>query len=432
MLMIALDLLVTAYQGILLAYTIKRQFERFHSSAIYDAAFVVAFVSFFAVIQYLNIPIPEFCVTLILFLYMKVASRERSIVCALWSILDVFLLLGTLTLVSGLFDLQITLNGNVLEATEETRIIYFFVGSAAVTVVLNIAAKFSKAANIISKTETILFIFTLLLCFLINECFFLARLSGHADASLLIGSACSFAVMVLTMVLYDRLTEATQRKRQMELAAQTAQLVAEHQEELKSIYTYMLAEQHDLRHRVAAAEEILSSGNISPDQRTEALELLKTSEQPRLFVTGCIAVDAILKAKLTVMENAGISFELNEYPLLPLPISEQDFCMLLGNLLDNAIEGVMRLPAACSSRNIRLSFSKVWDMLFITCVNDANPETIKQKGNDFISSKEHPERHGFGLKSLKKIVEDAGGNIDIEIKQNKFSVEIMLGGTKSC
>ena len=32
----------------------------------------------------------------------------------------------------------------------------------------------------------------------------------------------------------------------------------------------------------------------------------------------------------------------------------------------------------------------------------------------------------------KKIVEDAGGNIDIEIKQNKFSVEIMLGGTKSC
>lgn len=234
------------------------------------------------------------------------------------------------------------------------------------------------------------------------------------------------------MVLYDRLTEATQRKRQMELAAQTAQLVAEHQEELKSIYTYMLAEQHDLRHRVAAAEEILSSGNISPDQRTEALELLKTSEQPRLFVTGCIAVDAILKAKLTVMENAGISFELNEYPLLPLPISEQDFCMLLGNLLDNAIEGVMRLPAACSSRNIRLSFSKVWDMLFITCVNDANPETIKQKGNEYISSKEHPERHGFGLKSLKKIVEDAGGNIDIEIKQNKFSVEIMLGGTKSC
>ena len=50
--MIALDLLVSAYQGILLAYTIKRQFEHFHSSVIYDAAFVVAFVAFFAVIQY--------------------------------------------------------------------------------------------------------------------------------------------------------------------------------------------------------------------------------------------------------------------------------------------------------------------------------------------------------------------------------------------
>lgn len=432
MLIIVLDLFATIYQGILFVYTVKRQFECSHCPFFYDVAFVVAYVSFFAIIQYLNIHIPESCIMLILFIYIKLASHERSAVCALWAILDVFLSLGTLTLVSGLFDLQITLNGNVLEATEETRILYFFVGLAALTVVLNIAAKFSKASNTISRIETILFIFTLLLCFFINECFFLARQSAYANTFLMIGSACSFAVMILTMILYDRLTEATQRKRQMELAAQTSQLAAEHQEELKSIYTYMLAEQHDLRHRVAAAEELLSSGNISLEQRTEALTLLKTSEPPRLFVTGCIAVDAILKAKQTIMENAGISFELSEYPLMPLPISEQNFCMLLGNLLDNAIEGVMRLPAACSSRNIYLSFSKVWDMLFITCVNDANPASIKRSGNDFISSKEQPERHGFGMKSIKKIVEDAGGNIDIEIKQNKFSVEIMLGGANLC
>lgn len=432
MLMTVLDLMITAYQGILLIHVIRRQFEQRQHSFVYEVISVIAFVAFFAIIQYLSIPVPEVFVAIIPFLYMKTTSHVRGITCGLWTILDVFLLLGTLTLVSGFFDMQIDMSGNVLVATDEIRVIYYFAGTAAVTVVFNIAARFSKVTNVISRIETLLFILTLLLSLFINECFFHARLTGNEDVSLLYGSACSFAVMILTMILYERLTETIKKKRQIELTAQTAQLVTEHQEELKSIYTHMLSEQHDLRHRVAAAEEILSSTIISPEQHREVLSLLSSPCQPWMPFTGCIAVDAIIKAKLTVMEKENISFELHEYPLLSLPISEQNFCMLIGNLLDNAIEGVLRLPTDHVSKHIYLSFSKVWDMLFITCSNDANPEYIKRRGDDFISSKEHPERHGFGIKSIRQIVNDAGGNVDFDFRQEKFIVEIMLGDTALC
>lgn len=194
----------------------------------------------------------------------------------------------------------------------------------------------------------------------------------------------------------------------------------------------MLAEQHDLRHRVAAAEEILTAATVDDGQRSSILQLLQSDAQTRLFITGSVAVDAILKAKSTVMENAGITFEFVEYPLMPLPISEQNFCMLLGNLLDNAIEGVMRLPASAPSRCIRLSFSKVWNMLFITCTNDADGSTIKRHGDEFISTKEHPELHGFGMKNMKKIVDAADGTLEYKIGQNRFTVEIMLGGAIPC
>ena len=150
----------------------------------------------------------------------------------------------------------------------------------------------------------------------------MARLSGNEDISLLIGSACSFTVMVITMILYNQLTESTKKQRQMELAAQTAQLVEEHQEELKTIYIHMLAEQHDLRNRIAAAEELLSDPHVRDAQRSEALSLLKTDASPHIFTTGCIAVDAILKAKATLMENAGIAFEFTDYPLSPLPTGQ--------------------------------------------------------------------------------------------------------------
>lgn len=104
----------------------------------------------------------------------------------------------------------------------------------------------------------------------------------------------------------------------------------------------------------------------------------------------------------------------------------------MGNLLDNAIEGVMRLPATASSRHIRLTFSKVWNMLFITCINDADMTKINRQGDIFISTKDSSDIHGFGTMSMKKIVNEAGGTIEFEVAHGQFTVQIMIGGKQNC
>lgn len=422
-----LDLVMTIYQGLLIIYVLRKQTSQRPHTIFYEAAGVTAYVLFYFLIQSMHLMLPEAMIFVIFFAYAKLISFDSLPKCMFWAILDTCLFLGTLTLVSGLFDLHISINGNVVDASDDVRIIYYFVGNAAVTVVMNIAIQFNKAADEISHKKMLLFIIMLVLIFIINECFFLARLSGNDDAFLLVGVICTFIVMVLMIFLYELLTELTKKQHQMELATQTAQLIAEHQEELKNIYQNMLTVQHDIRHRIAAVEEILDTPGINIEQRHEALALLDLPQQPRLFFTGCLAADAILKAKLTSMEKAGITFEFDEYPLTQLPIPHQDFCMLLGNLLDNAIEGVMRLPAERASRHIQLSFSKVWDILFISCINDVDVTNIKRRGEEFLSSKDSPELHGFGIKSMKKIVESAGGSIEFHIGRDKFTVEIMLG-----
>ena len=106
--------------------------------------------------------------------------------------------------------------------------------------------------------------------------------------------------------------------------------------------------------------------------------------------------------------------------------------MLLGNLLDNAIEGVMRVPASETNRSIRLSISKIWEMYFISCSNSADIHTIKKNGDTFVSSKPQPEDHGFGTENMKQIVETAGGTIEFIVEANRFTVEIMIGGKYPC
>ena len=215
--------------------------------------------------------------------------------------------------------------------------------------------------------------------------------------------------MILTMLLYEYLTAVAEKRRLEEMETRTVQLTREHQEELEMIYKDMLNQQHDLHHRLNAVEELLSSRALSEDTRKTAISLLSLPEETKLFHTGSIAVDAILKSKSTTMENAGIQFDFVEYPLNPLPIPEDQFCVLISNLLDNAVEGVMRLPATKNRRHIKLAFSRVWGMLFITCANDADETKIVRSGDSFLSAKPHPETHGFGTKSIKKIVSEAGG-----------------------
>lgn len=425
---VALDVLLSAYQGILLIYLARKQFVLKPHSFLVEIGCVMAVTLYFAGIQYLGIPIPDNFVIIIVFIYFRLATQASWVKAALWTLLDGFIFAGTLTIVTYFFDIQISINGSISAVmSDDIRIVFMLSSNAALTVVVNVAARLIKVRSSIPTKETIVFIVMLAFEFMINECFYNIRFANHIETVLIAGSSFAFVVMILTMVLYEYLTTIAEKRRIDELEARTLQMTHEHQEELENIYRDMLRQQHDLKHRVTAVEELLSTCELSKDTHDSALRLLNQPEDTRLFFTGCISVDAILKSKATTMENAGIRFEFVEYPLKPLPIPEEQFCILISNLLDNAIEGVMRLRATNNNRHIKLAFSRVWDMLFITCSNDADETKIIRSGDNFVSVKPNPNLHGFGTKSIKKIVDEAGGTIEFEITHGQFTVQIMLG-----
>lgn len=425
------DLFMSAYQNTLLIYVLQKQLSQKEHSFLWEIGCVGLTVLLLFLIQYFRLPVPDSLIFLVLLAYIKLTSDEKFLTCLFWVAIDAFLMMGTLTLISSFFDISIGVNGDVLSASDETMIIYGFVGNTAITVVLSMAARINNVKNLITQKEVFLFFIMLLLTFFVSECFFSARISDDNQYSLLIGAACAFAVMILTIILYEHMIKSAQRQKQAEMSARAVQLSAEHQDELMNIYKRMMAEQHDLRHRIAAAEEILSATPIQEEERNQVHSLLQENTS-KVFLTGSMAADAILMAKSAIMENAGIDFDFKEYPLVSLPISEQAFCVLIGNLLDNAIDGVMGLPAGAASRKIQLSFTKVWEMLFISCKNDADLSKVRQKGDAFLSTKANPELHGFGIENMKKIVNEAGGTIEFNLQDNHFSVEIMLGGSIQC
>ncbi len=100
-----------------------------------------------------------------------------------------------------------------------------------------------------------------------------------------------------------------------------------------------------------------------------------------------------------------------------LPINMDDITVIIGNLLDNAVEAVQKLKL--NERYLKIEIKKDLYFLFIRIENSYTGIT------DLETQKENPEEHGYGIKSVRKLVQDYDGHMEIE-QGNTFIVKITL------
>lgn len=99
-----------------------------------------------------------------------------------------------------------------------------------------------------------------------------------------------------------------------------------------------------------------------------------------------------------------------------------DLSILIGNLLDNAIEACMQIPEE-KERFIRIYVDIVKKQLYISVTNSMNGRARKL-GNSYLSAKQGC--HGFGLLRIDSIVSKYHGFINRQTENGIFATEVML------
>ena len=198
--------------------------------------------------------------------------------------------------------------------------------------------------------------------------------------------------------------------------------------ELEMLYTRLVEMKHDLRHHYQLIENM-----VIHDEKDEADAYVRKAqdelEQAQYRWTGSYAIDALILAKSMAMKQHHIEFRFDPYPLSSVPIPETDFCTILGNILDNAIEGICRADSLGEERRIiQLSISRSKDMLYLYCTNPCDSNTIFENSDGWISSKPNRKKtsYGVGIRSIQHIVEKADGRSEFKVGNNVFSVKIVL------
>ena len=101
-----------------------------------------------------------------------------------------------------------------------------------------------------------------------------------------------------------------------------------------------------------------------------------------------------------------------------------DLCLILSNLLENALEASLR--TAPDHRQIEVTAYVHGERLLLIEVKNAFDGVIKEKNEVFQSSKR--KGSGIGIQSVRHIARKTGGASAFSYKDGIFSAKVMLHG----
>ena len=105
-------------------------------------------------------------------------------------------------------------------------------------------------------------------------------------------------------------------------------------------------------------------------------------------------------------------------------MNEAEIYSLFGNAIDNAIAAVLPLPQ--DKRSIGVNVGRVKDFVTVNVHNYFDGEL--EFGTDGLprTSKGDEVNHGYGLKSIRYIVNKYDGNMSVEASGNLFNLNIIF------
>lgn len=178
---------------------------------------------------------------------------------------------------------------------------------------------------------------------------------------------------------------------------------------------------HDLKHKIEVIRAEADPAKRDEYLREMDLAIKKHEAENR---TGNSVLDTILFGKALYCTEHDINLTCVADGTLLGFIETMDICTVFGNALDNAIESVEKLPDP-EKRLITMSVSAQNDFVLIRLENYTEDNLVI--GNELpATKKKDPLYHGYGLKSIKTVVEKYGGSFTIQAADHWFQLMILL------
>ena len=133
-------------------------------------------------------------------------------------------------------------------------------------------------------------------------------------------------------------------------------------------------------------------------------------------------MNALIHYYYTVSLKNSVDFSASVNVPSDIPISDTDISIITGNLIENALEAVLRQRTG-DKKFIKVYGNAEKSQLILTIENSLDG-SIKKSGDKFYSSKR--DDFGIGIESVKAAVNKYNGMINISHTDSVFTVSLIL------
>lgn len=334
---------------------------------------------------------------------------------AIWMLSEV--LIGNLFLIFGFNIEKMQMQGSVISKAFVCLLVY----------VLKKVFTNEKFKELPLKHSTLLILIPIGSMYIINDVFILSYSTNWIDADIhsLAVTMILLIINILIFYIYFKLAEDLHIRQINIIYEQQLDLCERHQKEAEhsilqmrdvrhSMKNYFLtimayAEREDCSSIISYVRDIMEAGNL---HLTNALN------------TGNIVADSLVGYWKIIAEENGIEFQADIDIPMEVPFRGADISLILGNLMENAVEGAIN---AKGKKYIRLQLKYDRMNLLIVVQNTYCGELIKGKGGILLTTKQDISNHGIGISSVKRAAEKYHGTVNVDSSvPNKFIIRVVL------
>lgn len=222
-----------------------------------------------------------------------------------------------------------------------------------------------------------------------------------------------FTALVFFIILQRYRMAYTQIGLQNELYVEQFQAMEKEHREKERIY-------HDFRNHLIVLQEMISDGEVY--QAQGYLEKLLVTEKKGESRTGIPSLDYLIQVKAAEAERWNIEVREQYGEKFPTLDTEDimDWCVLLGNLWDNALEGCRRVEG---EKWIQFSLRREGKAIAVKMENSCLAVLDTKR---LLTMKADRDMHGVGLKNIDYVVSKYDGRIERGCKDGVFTTQIII------
>lgn len=207
--------------------------------------------------------------------------------------------------------------------------------------------------------------------------------------------------------------------------------------EMSLQYDYYMKQSNDMENIRKISHDIKNHleslrGNVDYQQKQEYIDRIesKLDIYQSYYKTGNAFLDNLLHAKRLEALEKKIEFKVFADFTPFKRVKNEDLCVIVSNTIDNALRECQLMKADNPKIEclVQLKARKIKGFLSIICENSLRESQAEAlRGNSVMeTSKEDKKNHGFGVKNIKHVVREYGGEVSFNVVDDMFSVSILI------